>query len=204
MQVGAPGAGKTTWRTGRFPDRAVICLDDLRVRLTDDMGDQSANAAAVAIMHKFVVERMQRGLPTVIDATNTRHEYRKPLILAARAFGMPVIAVVFHVPHAVCVARVEERGHNPIPDASIRRHGRQLRAELAKLLADAAIAVELNRAHRLLRLRIDPELEQAGISPQLMALLKLCREYRPREGEIRPDAHQQGRRDYGRRTGSRR
>lgn len=189
LLAGAPGCGKTTWRTGRFPTSAVVCLDEYRVALTGDMGDQSANIAAVSIMDIVVRERLARGLLTVVDATNTRPEYRLPLIGHAARNKMPVIAVVFHSSNLLCTTRVAARpGNNAIPAEVIRRHNGQLRAHLADLIGSVHFAIELNSTHRVMRMRVTPSLTahsaagQVTITPQLYEVLDLCREYRSPDG----------------------
>ncbi len=108
LLVGPSGAGKGWWWKSRYAPHQVLSLDELRLRLTDDVADQGVNAAAVEIRRIVLEHRAQRGLPTVLDSTNCRLEHRGPILAVARRWHRPTIAVVFHTPLQVCKDRQQE------------------------------------------------------------------------------------------------
>lgn len=107
--LGASGAGKSLWwrRLGAYQEHQVLSLDDMRLRLTDDTANQGANPAAVELRRILLENRLQRGLPTLIDATNTVREHRAAITATARRWHRPTIAVVFHTPLQCCLDRQE-------------------------------------------------------------------------------------------------
>lgn len=113
IMAGPPGSGKSTWVASRFPLR-MFSLDMFRGMLTSGNPiDQDANAPARDMLHILVGYRMRRRFTTVVDSTNTRPEYRAPLIAAAREHGVPALAVVMATPLEVCLARNKSRGTDP-------------------------------------------------------------------------------------------
>ncbi|MFE9404783.1 AAA family ATPase [Streptomyces sp. NPDC006530] len=88
----------------------------------DDAGDQAATEAAVTVMHAALKARMARRLTTVISDTNTDAGVRKSLINAARAHGVPVVALLVATPADVCVRRQDVRGPDrAVPEDVVRR-----------------------------------------------------------------------------------
>lgn len=133
LLCGIPGSTKTTFRNMTFADTAVVCMDGLRARCTGDASDQSSNDVVARLQNMIVRERMKNGLLTIVDGTNARHKYREPLILAARQFKVPVVAVVFDYPVDDCMERIEGR------DRKVRRDiveaiQRDLHASYAQLI----------------------------------------------------------------------
>lgn len=106
--LGPSGAGKTYWWKGRYYSHQVLSLDDLRLRLADDIADQDVTPVAVEIRRMMLEHRAQVGLPTVIDATNAKPEHRRPIVAAATRWHRPTIAVVFHTPLELCLHRQED------------------------------------------------------------------------------------------------
>lgn len=109
LLVGAPGSGKTTWAKERFPDTHIVSLDQIRLTLTGDEADQSANPVAASWQNVIVRERMRRRLRTVVDATNARAAIRDDLTRSARYFGVPVVAVLFDADADVCMDHMQSR-----------------------------------------------------------------------------------------------
>ncbi|ASY37062.1 MULTISPECIES: AAA family ATPase [unclassified Streptomyces] len=131
--VGAPAAGKSTAARG-FPQASRICLDTYRGLLTGDEGDQSANAQAVAMQAIVLDARLERGLTTVADSTNTAPTTRTFLLERARHHGRPVHAVLFDTPLQECLARNDARERR-VPEHVIRAKHAQL-PSLDELLAE--------------------------------------------------------------------
>ncbi len=144
LLVGAPGAGKTTWRTGRFDQCQVVNLDRYRWELTDDAGDQSVNREVAAIGQIRVRTRMARRLLTVIDATNVQVGRRERLLRFARKHSVPTVAVVFDVDEQTCVDRQPGREH-PVPAHEVRRLHAALREGLPLLAGQVDAIVRLDR-----------------------------------------------------------
>jgi predicted kinase len=106
--LGPSGAGKTWWWCGRYRSHQVLSLDELRLRLSDDIADQSVTPLAVELRRMMLEHRAQAGLATVIDATNARLEHRRPIVATASRWHRPTIAVVFHTPLELCLQRQED------------------------------------------------------------------------------------------------
>lgn len=142
LLVAPPGAGKTTWARKYFPRRDQrVRLDEYRWMACGDEADQTATPAACAIMHTVVAERMRRRLLTVVDATNAEAEHRHQLVRHAIGMRLPTVAVVLHVPVAVCIARQAGRRRptatcpngRMVPEAAIRDAHARIRADLPTL-----------------------------------------------------------------------
>jgi predicted kinase len=125
LLVGAAGSGKSTWAAARFGSSQVVSSDALRAMVSDDAADQSATRDAFRILHLIARARVERGLLTVIDATNLLAPSRRPLLALARSHGRPVVAVVFDVPLATLLARNATRDR-AVPETTVRRHAAQL------------------------------------------------------------------------------
>jgi predicted Zn-dependent peptidase/predicted kinase len=126
LLVGPAGSGKSTWAVRRFTMTEVVSSDAFRMLVADDATDQDATADAFRILHAVVHARLRRGLRCVIDATNVSRRARRGLLsLAARA-DRPVVAVVFDVPLAVCLARNEGRVERRVPADVVRRQHREM------------------------------------------------------------------------------
>ncbi|WP_052862575.1 AAA family ATPase [Streptomyces sp. Tu6071] len=131
--VGAPAAGKST-AAAHFPQASRICLDTYRGLLTGDEGDQSANAQVVAMQEIVLDARLERGLTTVADSTNTAPTARTFLVQRARHHGRLVHAVLFDTPLEECLARNAARERR-VPEHVIRAKHAQL-PSLDELLAE--------------------------------------------------------------------
>src|SRR5689334_11531642 len=84
--VGASGCGKSTFAARHFAPFETISSDYCRGLVSNDTNSQDATTAAFAVLHFIVARRLERGLLTVIDATNVQAEARKPLVELARKF----------------------------------------------------------------------------------------------------------------------
>ncbi len=121
LLVGPAASGKTTWARARFRPSQIISSDALREMIADDAADQAASREAFRILHVVARARLQRGLLTVIDATNLQRSARAPLRALAARFGRPSVAIVFDVPLDVLLARNTGRDRTVPPDV-VRRH----------------------------------------------------------------------------------
>ncbi|MFE7948231.1 AAA family ATPase [Streptomyces sp. NPDC057426] len=118
--IGAAGSGKSTWAS-TWPRTQVLELDAFRALVSDEAGDQSATADAVAVLRTVLEARLARKKTTVIDATNTEKAVRAGLVQAARRHGVPVVALLVSTTADVCVDR--QTGRTPdraVPEDVVR------------------------------------------------------------------------------------
>ncbi len=128
--VGPAGAGKTTFARARFGPTEILSSDAFRAMLADDEADQSINPAAFDLLRRALAVRLGRGLLTVIDATNLRHDVRRDLVRLAEGAGRPAVAVAFDLPEATCEAQNRRRPGRSVPSAVVTRHLGELRRTL--------------------------------------------------------------------------
>ena len=113
IAIGLPGAGKSTW----FEQRGIraVSLEPIRELLTEDPHDQSAQVDSIRILQAVISSRLQRGLDTAIDATNTSARSRSRLIQIARRHGATIEAVYFATPLDTCIRRNDKRTIGRVP-----------------------------------------------------------------------------------------
>lgn len=156
--IGASGSGKSTVaRT--WPASYRLELDAYRELVAGDAGDQDATADAVRALNTVLTARLARGLTSVIDATNTRVDVRRGLVLAAHDHGLPAVALVVDTPLAQCLARNgRRRGSRRVPENVVRRQHEQIAVARPGLHGEGFDQVVT--LTQLLRLR--PLLQQAA------------------------------------------
>lgn len=145
--VGAAGAGKSTFAARHFAPEEVLSSDAFRALVAGDPTDQRATAPAFAALHRALRRRLAAGRLTVVDATSVTGAARASLRRAARAAGVPAIAIVLDPPSAVVLARNGDRtGGFAVPAPAVLAQLADLRASLApgRLEAEGFAAV-----HRL-------------------------------------------------------
>ncbi|MDB4913699.1 MAG: polynucleotide kinasephosphatase [Gemmatimonadetes bacterium] len=76
---------------------------------------------------------LERGLLTVVDATNVQSEARKPLVELARRYHVLPVAIVLNLPERVCEARNRERSDRNFGGHVIRQQRSQLQRSLRNL-----------------------------------------------------------------------
>lgn len=142
--IGAAGAGKSRVAAA-FPRTWRVSLDDCRERVSDDPGSQGSTYDAVTVFDTIVAGRLVRGLPTVVDATNTQGSVRARLADIACTHRMPAVAITVRTPADVCQARQQNRPANravPLGVVAAQHAGiptvEQLRAEGFTAVHDAA------------------------------------------------------------------
>ncbi len=124
--IGAPGSGKSALAARWFKPHQILCLDELRLRLTDDEGlrEATVETEVVRLRAEMLHIRLSRGLTTCIDATNVRAEYRAELLAAAAAHQMPAHAIVVETSAWDCRKQNEARraaGGRYVPPAVVRK-----------------------------------------------------------------------------------
>ena len=131
--VGASGCGKSTFARRQFASFEVLSSDFCRGLVANDENDQSASGHAFDVLHYIASKRLQRGLLTVVDATNVQAEARKPLIELARSYHVLPVAIVLDLPVKVCEARNSTRPDRDFGPHVIRQQHSQLRRSLRNL-----------------------------------------------------------------------
>lgn len=130
--VGPSGSGKSTWAAEHFANTEIVSSDALRAVVGAGEDDQAASPAAFEVLERIVDERLRRGLTTVIDTLGLHDESRARWISKARAAGVPVHAIVFDTPSAVCEERNRSRRRS-IPVAVLRKQVARFKETLGKL-----------------------------------------------------------------------
>lgn len=130
--VGASGAGKSTWAQARYRAPEIVSSDDLRGVVGSGRHDLDATDDAFDLLDRIVAARSGRGLTVVVDTLGLDAGRRQGYLAAARAAGLPAVAVRFDTPADVCRSRNAARDR-PVPAPSLtgqlRRAG-QVGAEL--------------------------------------------------------------------------
>ena len=98
LLIGPAGAGKSTFARRHFKPTEVLSSDFFRALLSDDENDQAVSRDAFDLLAWVAERRLARGRLTVVDATNTTRERRKPLLALACRYQVPVVALVFDLP----------------------------------------------------------------------------------------------------------
>jgi protein phosphatase len=151
--IGASGSGKSTFARTHFGPTEVLSSDAFRALVSDDEGDQSASAAAFAVLETVLAHRLRRGRLSVVDATNTSPGGRRSLLRLAAQSRRPAVAIAFDLPEALCQRRNAARPGRVV-DAAVVRHQldgvRRSLADPERLLAEGFAAVYvLNDEHTI-------------------------------------------------------
>ena len=106
----------------------------MRGWVSDDETNQSATVAAFDVLHTVVRKRLERGLLTVVDATNVQANARRSLVQLAREQHVFAVAVVLDVAERTCIDRNQLRPERvAVPAHVVRTHTSQLRRSLRSL-----------------------------------------------------------------------
>jgi predicted kinase len=120
--VGAAGSGKSTLAARLFAPDEIVSSDALRAAVSGSEADQTASAVAFRILHRTLERRLADRAMTVIDATNTRAEHRRPLLTRARAAGVPAVALILDLSGAQVHAQNAARTERVVDRAVVDRH----------------------------------------------------------------------------------
>ncbi|MFE6985833.1 AAA family ATPase [Streptomyces griseus] len=166
VMIGASGSGKSTLASS-WPATQVLELDAFRAMVSDSAGDQSSTEAAVTVMHAALTARMARRLTTVISDTNTDARVRKSLIDAARAHGVPIVALLVATPADVCVWRQADRDPDrAVPEDVVRRQHADTAAAFPQLRGEGfdhvVFADNIHRLEPLLKRASDTRRRDMG------------------------------------------
>ena len=144
--VGPSGCGKSTFARTHFAPFEVISSDFCRGLVSNDENDQTATTAAFEVMHAIVAKRLERGLLTVIDATNVQPEARKPIVELARTYHVLPVAIVLDLPVRLCEERNRTRADRAFGPHVIRQQRSQLQRSLRALQKEGLRRVHLLRS----------------------------------------------------------
>ena len=136
--VGAAGSGKSTLAARLFAPGEILSSDALRAAVSGSEADQSASAVAFRILHRTLEGRMTDGQLTVVDATNTKSEHRRPLRTRARAAGIPMVAIVLDLPPDLIGAQNAGRSSRVVDPTVVDRHI----AAIRRTIDDGRLAIE--------------------------------------------------------------
>ncbi len=131
--VGVTGSGKSTFARAHFRPTEVVSSDFCRGLVADDENDQSATPAAFAVLRYIAGQRLAGGRLTVIDATSTKPEDRRDLVMLAREHDVLPVAIVLDLPEKLCAERNTARPGRDFGPHVIRRQHSQLRRGLRNL-----------------------------------------------------------------------
>ncbi len=131
--VGTSGSGKSTFAKQHFRPTEVISSDYCRGLVADNENDQAATKDAFEVLNVIVAKRLSLGRLSVIDATNTQSEARKPLVALARKYHLLPVAIVLDVSEGVCQQRNSTRSDRNFGPHVIRNQRQQLRRSLGSL-----------------------------------------------------------------------
>lgn len=133
LLVGATGSGKSTFARRHFRPTEIVSSDVCRGLVSDDENDQGASADAFDVVHFLVRKRLERGLLTVVDATNVQASSRAALIEIAKANHCFVVAIVFDLDDAISIARNRARPDRDFGDRVVRKQRAELRRSMRGL-----------------------------------------------------------------------
>lgn len=128
--VGAAGSGKSTLARRLFAREEIVSSDALRAAVSGNEADQSASKLAFGILHRTVDRRLANGQTTVVDATNTRAEHRRPLLRRAQAATIPAVAIVLDLPPPVVLKQNATRRERVVDADVVKRHLAAIRHDL--------------------------------------------------------------------------
>jgi protein phosphatase len=120
--IGAAGSGKSTLAARLFAPEEILSSDTLRAAVSGSEADQAATAIAFRILHRALERRLADGKMTVVDATNTKAEHRRPLLARARAAAVPTVAIVLDLPAALVEAQNAARAARVVDPEVVERH----------------------------------------------------------------------------------
>ncbi len=133
LLIGSSGAGKSTFAARHFLPTEIVSSDRCRAMICDDESNQTINAEAFGLLHHIARLRLQQRRLTVIDATNLQFRARRPLLRMARAHRIPIVAIIFQVPLAVCLAHNQSRSERQVSPQVLELHQQELITALSKL-----------------------------------------------------------------------
>jgi alkanesulfonate monooxygenase SsuD/methylene tetrahydromethanopterin reductase-like flavin-dependent oxidoreductase (luciferase family)/predicted kinase len=96
--VGPAGSGKSHFAAAHYRRHEVVSSDELRSVVGSGEHDLGATDEAFALLERIVAGRLSRGLTTVVDTLGLDPVKRRSWLAAARAAGLPAVAVLVDTP----------------------------------------------------------------------------------------------------------
>ncbi len=143
--IGASGSGKSSFAARHFGRYESVSSDVCRGIVSDDENDQSATAAAFALLEHVAGVRLDAGLLTVIDATSVQSAARAQLVRVAREHDVLPVAIVLDVEEEVCAARNAARPDRDFGAHVVARQVSQLKRSLKGLKREGFRTVHVLR-----------------------------------------------------------
>ncbi|MCL2321931.1 MAG: polynucleotide kinase-phosphatase [Oscillospiraceae bacterium] len=125
--IGVSGSGKTTFAKKYFKPTEVLSSDYFRGLISDDENNQNVSSEAFETLYYVANKRLDRGLLTVIDATNVQKEARVQVLNLAKEQNCHAVAIVLDIPEKICMERNENRPDRNYKSHVIAQQGQQLR-----------------------------------------------------------------------------
>jgi len=107
VMIGIPGSGKST--VAGLLGLPVVSTDAIRLELTGDAEDQSANDTVYAVAHARTEQHLACGESVVFDATNLTGSSRRPLRKMAHSWNARLVACLVDVDEATARERNRSR-----------------------------------------------------------------------------------------------
>jgi alkanesulfonate monooxygenase SsuD/methylene tetrahydromethanopterin reductase-like flavin-dependent oxidoreductase (luciferase family)/predicted kinase len=140
--IGAAGSGKSMWALDRYRRAEVVSSDDLRGVVGSGPADLDASTDAFDLLERIVAARLSRGLTTVVDTLGLDADRRIAWRDAARAAGLPAVAVLLDTPGDECRRRNAQRDR-PLPASVLVEQVRRSAAVREALAAEGWDRVEV-------------------------------------------------------------
>lgn len=133
LLVGASSAGKSTFAKTHFNSAAILSSDQCRAMVANDEQVLDANQATFEVLYLIVRKRLERGLFTIIDATNLDMEGRKALVRIAHEYHLSTYAIVLQPDLKTLKTRNQQRSDRQLPTRVIVNQHQRARQALRQL-----------------------------------------------------------------------
>lgn len=141
LLIGISGSGKSTFARQHFAPTEVVSSDHCRALVCDDENNQAVNQEAFELVHLIATKRLAHHKLTVIDATNVEAVARQPLLDVAKAYSVPVIAIVLNLDETLCCTRDAARSHRNVGAEIIQQQSDRLRLSLTELPGEGFVSI---------------------------------------------------------------
>ena len=131
--IGVSGSGKSTFARQHFAPTEIVSSDHCRALVCDDENNQAVNQDAFELVHLIAAKRLAHRKLTVLDATNVEASARQPLLDLAKAYQVPVLAILLNLAETLCCTRDAARSQRNVGAEIIQQQGRRLQLSLDEL-----------------------------------------------------------------------
>jgi predicted kinase len=148
IACGISGSGKSTWINEHYDNKVIICPDQIRKKLTGDIGNQSSNAEVWrAVPNEMRSSVLKHGI-AVLDATNCVKWQRVEFMSAFNDCKKTVI--VFHSDVEESIKRVNDdiesgKDRSNVPEKAIRRQHKDFERSLKSLDNEFNEVIHINK-----------------------------------------------------------